>query len=115
VSIAPTFEARPLTLDYQRLVNAVFALFTFSGIISVIEPSPYDFMSLIPIPLWFIGGFRVHAALVPILFIKPLRACRIFLPHSVLERARSRALSVSVALSLCDGRLLLDLLFGAHA
>jgi hypothetical protein len=71
VSIAPTLEARPLTLDYQRLVNAVFALFTFSGIISVIEPSPYDFMSLIPIPLWFIGGFRVHAALVPILFIKP--------------------------------------------
>ncbi|MBV8850031.1 MAG: O-antigen ligase family protein [Methylobacteriaceae bacterium] len=64
-----TGERRLLTFDYQRLVNAVVALFIFSGIISVIEPSPYDFMSLIAIPLWFIGGFRVHAALVPILFM----------------------------------------------
>jgi hypothetical protein len=72
MSIAPGLVGRrPLGLDYQRLVNSVFALFIFSGIISVIEPSPYDFMSLIPIPLWFIGGFRVHAALVPILFITP--------------------------------------------
>ena len=60
-------ESRPLSFDYQRAVNAVFALFIFSGIISVIEPSPYDFMSLLAIPLWFIGGFRLHAALVPIL------------------------------------------------
>jgi hypothetical protein len=70
MSIAPAFvETRPLTFDYQRLVNAMVALFIFSGVISVIEPSPYDFMSLIAIPLWFIGGFRVHAALVPILFM----------------------------------------------
>jgi hypothetical protein len=61
--------SRPLTFDYQRVVNATFAVFIFSGIISVIEPSPYDFMSLIAIPLWFIGGFRVHVALIPILFL----------------------------------------------
>jgi hypothetical protein len=61
--------SRPLTFDYQRLVNAVFAVFIFSGIISVIEPSPYDFISLLAIPIWFIGGFRVHAALLPILFL----------------------------------------------
>jgi hypothetical protein len=62
-------QSRPLTFDYQRLVNAVFAVFIFSGIISVIEPSPYDFISLLAIPIWFIGGFRVHAALLPILFL----------------------------------------------
>ena len=28
MSIAPTLEAPPLTFDYQRLVNAVFALLT---------------------------------------------------------------------------------------
>jgi hypothetical protein len=70
MTIAPAVaQSRPLTFDYQRLVNAVFAVFIFSGIISVIEPSPYDFMSLLAIPIWFIGGFRVHAALLPILFL----------------------------------------------
>jgi hypothetical protein len=63
---------RPLTFDYQHLVNAAFAVFIFSGIISVIEPSPYDFMSLVAIPLWFIGGFRVHATLIPILVLYTL-------------------------------------------
>jgi hypothetical protein len=66
---APAAESRPLSFDYQRLVNAVFAVFIFSGIISVIEPSPYDFISLLAIPIWFIGGFRLHAALIPILFL----------------------------------------------
>jgi O-antigen ligase len=68
VSLAPAIAARR-TFDYQRLVNAVFALFIFSGIISVIEPSPYDFMSLLAIPLWFIGGFRLHTSLIPILVL----------------------------------------------
>jgi hypothetical protein len=66
---APAPQGRPLGFDYQRLVNAVFAAFIFSGIISVIEPSPYDFISLLAIPIWFIGGFRLHAALIPILFL----------------------------------------------
>ena len=69
---APAAESRPFSLDYQRVVNAVFAVFIFSGIISVIEPSPYDFMSLLAIPLWFIGGFRLHIALLPILFLYTL-------------------------------------------
>ncbi len=68
MSMAPAIAAGR-TFDYQRLVNAVFALFIFSGIISVIEPSPYDFMSLIAIPLWFIGGFRLHVSLIPILVL----------------------------------------------
>jgi hypothetical protein len=65
-------ERQPLTFDYQRLVNAMFAAFIFSGIISVIEPSPYDFMSLLAIPIWFLGGFRLHAALIPILTLYTL-------------------------------------------
>jgi hypothetical protein len=74
MSLAPTYrETRlPLTFDYQKLVNATFAVFVFSGIISVIEPSPYDFMALVAIPLWFIGGFRLHASLIPILALYAL-------------------------------------------
>ena len=58
---------RPLSINYQKLVNAVFALQVFSGMISLIEPSPYDFLALAAIPLWFFGGFSLHRALVPIL------------------------------------------------
>jgi hypothetical protein len=73
MSIASLPEAhRPLTFDYQRLVNAVVALFIFSGVISVVEPSPYDFMALLAIPIWFIGGFRLHASLIPILSLYTL-------------------------------------------
>ena len=54
-------------LDYQRVVEAVFAAFIFFGMLSLIEPSPYDFLALLAIPLWFVGGFRVHKALIPIL------------------------------------------------
>ncbi len=54
-------------LDYQKVVEAVFAAFIFFGMLSLIEPSPYDFLALLAIPLWFVGGFRVHKALIPIL------------------------------------------------
>ena len=54
-------------VDYQRLVEAVFAAFIFFGMLSLIEPSPYDFLALLAIPLWFVGGFRVHKSLIPIL------------------------------------------------
>ena len=60
------FEA-DARFDYQRLVEAVFAAFIFFGMLSLIEPSPYDFLALLAIPLWMVGGFRVHKSLVPIL------------------------------------------------
>lgn len=60
---------RSLTFDYQSVVNAVFALFVFFGMLSLIEPSPYDFLALIAVPLWFIGGFKLHRSLVPILLM----------------------------------------------
>ena len=56
-----------LTIDYQGIVNAVFAAFVFFGMLSLVEPSPYDFLALVAIPVWFIGGFRLHRALLPIL------------------------------------------------
>ena len=56
-------------LTYQSIVKAVFAVFIFSGLISFIEPSPYDFMALVAIPVWFFGGFRINRAQVPILML----------------------------------------------
>ena len=56
-------------LDYQGVVNAAFALLMFCGMVSLIEPSPYDFMTLVALPLWAIGGFAMHRAVVPILFL----------------------------------------------
>ena len=62
----PAPPIRPvLRLNYTRLVNAIFALFILCGAIAFIEPSPYDFASLIAMPLWFVGGFRVHRGIVP--------------------------------------------------
>ena len=60
---------RGLVFDYQRLVDGVFAVFIFFGMLSLIEPSPYDFLTLLAIPLWAIGGFRLHKALIPILLL----------------------------------------------
>lgn len=59
--------SRKSGLGYQSLVNASFAIFVFSGMMSLIEPSPYDFMALIVIPLWAIGGFSVHRSQILIL------------------------------------------------
>ncbi len=56
-------------LTYQSLVNAVSAILVFSGLVSFVEPSPYDFMALVAIPMWFIGGFKVHRVQVPILLL----------------------------------------------
>lgn len=61
-------ESRPL-MDYQRLVNWVYAVFLVSGIISALKPSPYDFLFCIVAPLWFIGGFRLHKSLALILVL----------------------------------------------
>ena len=67
-SLSDTGSApRTSVISYQSLVNAAFAVFVFSGMMSLIEPSPYDFMSLIAIPLWAMGGFSVHRSQVLIL------------------------------------------------
>ncbi len=56
-------------LNYQRVVNAAFAVFVTSGIISALKPSPYDFLFLIVAPIWFVGGFKTHRGLIFIMFL----------------------------------------------
>ncbi len=116
MSLAPAYgETRPLTFDYQKLVNAAFALFIFSGVISVIEPSPYDFMALIAIPLWFFGGFRLHPALIPILALYVfLRDRRLRLLSFRIGTNRPGALPAPVALSLLTAVVLLHFLSNAR-
>jgi len=58
---------QPRRVRYQRIVNAVFWLFIFFGMMSLIEPSPYDLFFLLALPIWFIGGFCVHRTSMPIL------------------------------------------------
>ena len=59
---SPAAAWRP---DYGNLVNGSFALFVFCGAVAIVEPSPYDFASLVAIPIWFLGGFRVHRTFLP--------------------------------------------------
>lgn len=58
ISQAPS-ETHGLVFRYQRLVDAAVFLFVSMGAIAIIEPSPYDFASLIAMPLWFLGGFSI--------------------------------------------------------
>lgn len=57
------------TLNYQRLLNWVFALFVFTGIISALKPSPYDFIFLIVAPLWLLSGVKIHRGVLFILIL----------------------------------------------
>ncbi len=50
------------TFDYNKLVDWFFWLTVASGSVVFIEPSPYDFLILITIALWALGGFSVHRA-----------------------------------------------------
>jgi O-antigen ligase len=54
-------EEQPrLVFKYQRLVDAAVFVFVALGAIAIIEPSPYDFASLLAMPLWFFGGFSIN-------------------------------------------------------
>ena len=64
---APLAPAR--TESFQKIVTASAAFFVFCGMMSLIEPSPYDFASFVAIPLWLIGGVRVSRYAVPILVL----------------------------------------------
>ena len=47
-------------ITYQTLLDIVFAVWVFAGLMSVFEPSPYDFVALVAIPMWFVSGFKIH-------------------------------------------------------
>lgn len=66
----PNHASRPhMRVTYQGLVDIAFAVFIFAGAISFIEPSPYDFMALIAIPLWFVGGFKINRVQLVIILL----------------------------------------------
>ena len=68
---APGLPVARKNFDYSRLVDAFFFLTICSGSVVFIEPSPYDFLILITVGLWILGGFTIHRALFPfILFLE---------------------------------------------
>ena len=58
-----------LSFNFQNLVSACVWIFVASGSIALIEPSPYDFASLVAIPLWFLGGFTLHCSFLLFAFL----------------------------------------------
>ena len=50
--------------NYRRMVDWSVAIFVFCGTIAIVEPSPYDFASLVAIPLWFLGGYKASRTLI---------------------------------------------------
>jgi O-Antigen ligase len=57
---AQAASGEALRFDYEKLVSVSVFIFVACGAIGVIEPSPYDFASLVAMPLWFFGGFSIH-------------------------------------------------------
>ena len=92
------------TASYQRIVTMCAAVFVFCGVISLVEPSPYDFASLVAIPLWFFGGFKVNRFLMVIVIFWLARETVHFIaltPHwtdrdSVMYQFQSLYLVVTV-------------------
>ena len=56
-------HAKPVFF-YGRFVNLFVGFLVFCGSIAIVEPSPYDFASILAIPLWFLGGFSVHKRVI---------------------------------------------------
>ncbi|MDT2022442.1 O-antigen ligase family protein [Methylocella sp. CPCC 101449] len=56
-------------VDLEKILRVVFALFVAAGSISIIEPSPFDYLSFIVLPLWLLRGFRLNVVLMPMIFL----------------------------------------------
>ncbi len=68
-AVAQSVSRPGRVFDYGAVVNASFALFVFCGSVAIVEPSPYDFVSLLAIPIWFLGGFKVHRTFLPLFIL----------------------------------------------
>jgi hypothetical protein len=64
-NIASFQQPASRTLNYQRLLNSIFWVTSFSGSVVFIEPSPYDFFILTTMIVWFFGGVRVRRGVIP--------------------------------------------------
>lgn len=60
----PAAQAPAFRLTYQSIIHVLFWLWIASGSIVIFEPSPYDFMALLVMALWFLSGFRVHRSAI---------------------------------------------------
>ena len=60
-------HVRPVSLNYGRLIRISFGVTIFCGAIALVEPSPYDFASIVAILIWSLGGFKV--SMTSLLFI----------------------------------------------
>jgi hypothetical protein len=58
-----------IVFNYQRLVDAAAFIFVAFGAIGNIDPSPYDFASLVAMPLWFLGGFSINRSFIVFAFL----------------------------------------------
>jgi len=58
-----------LGLRYDTLLRWVCAAFVFSGCIAVIEPSPYDFWSMLFAPMLLVSGIKLYRSHLFILFL----------------------------------------------
>jgi hypothetical protein len=61
-AVAP--EPRRLIIDYEKIVSVFVFIFVSLTNVGMIDPSPYDFASLVAMPLWFFGGFSVHRSFI---------------------------------------------------
>lgn len=55
-----------LTVSWPVLLRVLLAMSVGTGSIAFIEPSPYDVLLLVLLCAWFLGGFTVHPAVVPL-------------------------------------------------
>jgi len=53
------------TVSYARVLNPIFWICSVSGSIVFIEPSPYDFLIILTMVIWIVGGFTIHRAILP--------------------------------------------------
>lgn len=60
---------RRLTMSYRTFLNGFLWVFLSLGSFSFLEPSPYDILSLLIVPLWMLGGFKINRSVVPLIFI----------------------------------------------
>ena len=50
--------------NYQKIVSAAVWVFVVCGAIALVEPSPYDYASIVAMPLWLFGGFTVQRSFI---------------------------------------------------
>ncbi len=69
VDNAPLAGAGGAKLRYDRILNSVYWFCMATSSIVFVEPAPYDFIIFVVVGLWALGGFTVHRAILPFVFL----------------------------------------------